>query len=205
MAGGSYLAPPPDSGTLRAVLLNSTDPRWLQVALAGLDAVLVDHAHCEKKAAATALSLVAAYPDREQLVRRMSALAIEELRHFRQVHELLCERGLQLGRDPGDPYARELMLRVRSSGTGRLTDRLLVAALIEARSHERLDLLAGGVADSGLSSFYAALARAEKGHARLFVELAERYDPDGAPGRLDELAGYEAEVVAALPLEPRIH
>ena len=79
------------SGTLRCVLISSTDPRWLRTALDQLDEVLVDHAHCEKKAAATALSLMGAYPDREHLVRRMSALAIEELRHFRDVYERISE------------------------------------------------------------------------------------------------------------------
>lgn len=186
------------------MLLNRTDPRWLDVALADFDSVLVDHAHCEKKAAATALSLVGAYPDLALLVRRMSALAIEELRHFREVHERLRARGLTLGRDPGDPYARELVARVRSSGDARRTDRLLVAGLIEARSHERLELIAGALGDPDLEGFYTALARAERGHARLFVELAEHYDP-GAAARLAELAEHEAELVARLPLQPRIH
>ena len=187
------------------MLMIATDPRWLRTALERIDEVLVDHAHCEKKAAATALSLVAAYPEHDQLVRRMSALAIEELRHFREVYERLVGRGLRLGRDRGDPYARRLMERVRSSGDGRLTDRLLVAGLIEARSHERLSLLAGGLPDADLAGFYAALARAEQGHARLFVELAERYDPERSRDRLAELACHEAEVLEALPFEPRIH
>ncbi len=201
------MAAPGRSGTLRCVLISSTDPRWLRTALDRLNEVLVDHAHCEKKAAATALSLMGAYPDREHLVRRMSALAIEELRHFRDVYERIRRRGLRLGRDPGDPYAQRLMKLVRGGGEGgeRLTDRLLVAGLIEARSHERLSLLAGAIPDEDLASFYAALARAESGHARLFVELAERYDPEGASGRLRQLARHEAEIVAGLPLEPRIH
>ena len=87
------------------------------------------------------MALVAAYPDRERLVRRLSSLAIEELRHFRSVYACIRRRGLVLGRDPGDPYAQALRRLVRSSGEGRLTDRLLVCALIEARSQERLDLL----------------------------------------------------------------
>lgn len=187
------------------MLIGDTHPRWLDIALAKLDDVLVDHAHCEKKAAATALSLIGAYPDREHLVRRMAALAIEELRHFRAVHDRVLERGLALGRDPGDPYAKRLLASVRDGGITRLTDRLLVAGLIEARSHERLALLAEGIADPGLSDFYASLARAERGHARLFVELAERYDPEGSVRRLEELAAREAEIVADLPLLPRIH
>ena len=192
-------------GYAAAVLMRDTDPRWLETALAKLDDVLVDHAHCEKKAAATALSLIGAYPDHEALVRRMTSLAIEELRHFRAVHDRIHERGLVLGRDPGDPYAKRLRDLVRDGRIMRLTDRLLVAALIEARSHERLSLLAGGIADASLSGFYASLAQAEQGHARLFVELAERYDPDGTRLRLAELSEREAEIVADLPLLPRIH
>ena len=189
-----------------AVLKSSTDPRWLPCALQGLDALLVDHAHCEKKAAATALSLVGAYPERERLVRHLSALAIEELRHFRAVHERLQARGLGLSRDPGDPYAKQLMQLVRSGGDARLTDRLLVGGLIEARSHERLMLLAEGIGEPGLAAFYASLARAEKGHARLFLELAQEYAGEGPVcARLDELATRESEIVAGLPLEPRIH
>jgi len=188
------------------VLKSPTDPRWLPCALEGLDGLLVDHAHCEKKAAATALSLVGAYPERERLVRQLSALAIEELRHFRAVLDQLQARRLGLSRDRGDPYAKQLMQHVRSSGEARLMDRLLVGGLIEARSHERLTLLAGGIEDPALAAFYASLARAEKGHARLFVELAEGYGGEGPVGeRLDELARHEAEIVAGLPLEPRIH
>jgi tRNA-(ms[2]io[6]A)-hydroxylase len=188
------------------VIRSGTDPRWVEVALADLDRVLVDHAHCEKKAAAQALSLVAAYPDLERLVRRLSALAIEELRHFRAVHRELRRRKLDLGRDPGDPYAKHLQCLVRSSGPGRLTDRLLVSGLIEARSHERLLLLADALPDAALSDFYRALARAEEGHARLFVDLARQYDDDaGVVARLEELAAEEARIVASLPLQPRIH
>ena len=188
------------------MLKSPTDPRWLPCALARLDALLADHAHCEKKAAATALSLVGAYPHRERLVRHLSALAIEELRHFRAVHEQLQARGFRLTRDAGDPYAKQLMQLVRSGGDARLADRLLVAGLIEARSHERLTLLAEGIGEPGLAGFYASLARAESGHARLFVALAEEYAGEArARARLDELASREAEIVAELPLEPRIH
>jgi tRNA-(ms[2]io[6]A)-hydroxylase len=168
--------------------------------------VLVDHAHCEKKAAAQALSLVQAYPEHERLVRRLTGLAIEELRHFRAVYARLRKRGLELGRDSGDPYARELRRQVRSGGPGRLTDRLLVAGLIEARSHERLALLAEAVDDPELGSFYHSLAKAEAGHAELFRDLAVTYeDPEHVGERLGELADEEAKIVARLPLEARIH
>jgi tRNA-(ms[2]io[6]A)-hydroxylase len=188
----------------RGILRSATDPRWLPLAIARFDEVLVDHAHCEKKAAASAMALVSAHPDVPVLVSRLARLAQEELRHFRQVHELIVARGLRLGRDPGDPYAQELLALVRTGAVSRRTDRLLVSSLIEARSCERLSLLAQGLPDPALSAFYARLSRAESGHATLFLDLAHDADPH-AGARLAELAGAEAAIVAALPLAPRIH
>lgn len=200
----SQAAPTP--ALLAPPLLVATDPRWLPLALARFDEVLLDHAHCEQKAAASAMALVAAYPERSTLVRRCTRLAVEELRHFRLVHERIVARGLVLDRDRGDPYARRLLALARTAAEGRLVDRLLAAALIEARSHERLALLASGLADPALAAFYRSLATAEAGHHRLFVELAEEVaGPDAAARRLAELAEAEAAIVAALPLEPRVH
>ena len=191
------------------MIRSSSDPRWLEVALANFDRVIVDHAHCEKKAAAQALSLVGSYPDRDRLVRRLSALAIEELRHFRQVHARLRKRGLALGPDRGDPYARALFAHVRRGGEERLLDRLLVAGLIESRSHEKLALLAGGLEEAELADFYRTLALAEAGHSKLFEDLALSVPRGLASDEVDrravELAGIEAGIVAALPLEPRVH
>ena len=175
------------------------------MAVANIDKVLVDHAHCEKKAAASALSLVVGYPEHDELVRRMSALAIEELQHFRSVHERIVERGLELGRDQGDPYAQKLMELARPND-GRLTDRLLLFGLIEARSHQRLELLATHLESLELKKFYSDLARAESRHAVMFQELACLYDEaDAVEQRLRELAEAEAAIVAALPIEPRVH
>ena len=187
------------------MIRSATDPSWIGVALASLDTLLIDHAHCEKKAAATALSLVSSYPERDLLVRRLSALAIEELRHFRSVCDRLHARGRSLTPDRGDPYARELRRTLRG-GEERLLDRLLVAGLIEARSCERLGLLAANLEDPDLREFYAALARAESGHSTLFDELARAFFPaETVDRRIDELARAEAAIVAALPVEPRIH
>lgn len=197
-----------DGGYNSFVILSVTTERWIDVATSNMDAVLVDHAHCEKKAAASAMSLVVGYPELEELVRRMSALAIEELQHFRAVFERIVQRGLALGRDQGDPYAQKLMALARANQgrQGRLTDRLLLFGLIEARSHERLDLLATHLEAPDLKRFYADLARAESRHAALFRELACLYDdPEAVDDRLSELASAEAGIVAALPIEPRIH
>ena len=169
--------------------------------------MLCDHAHCEKKAASSAISLLAAFPEKVALVRRMSRLAHEEIDHFRRVYDRIVARGLTLTRDHGDPYAKALRKLVRHQHDDtRLVDLLLVSALIEARSHERLLLLAGGLEDAALQEFYAALATAEGGHARLFVDLAKEYGGSAdVDARLDELTLAEAEIVARLPIEPRIH
>lgn len=191
------------------MLRSSTDPAWLPLALERLDEVLLDHAHCEKKAAAQAMSLLATYPDRVHLVQRMARLAQEELSHFRQVFDRCQARGLTLPRDHGDPYARALRKLVRHDrDETRLTDLLLVAGLIESRSHERLALLADGLADrdDDLSRFYATLAQAESGHARMFLDLAHEYTTgEDVEARLAEMAEAEARIVAGLPVEPRIH
>jgi tRNA-(ms[2]io[6]A)-hydroxylase len=187
------------------VLVSRTSGAWLAVAMSDLDSLLDDHAHCEKKAAASALSLIVAYPDHDELVRRMSALAVEELQHFRLVHERLLARGRSLGGDKGDPYAKRLLGLARPN-RGRLTDRLLLLGLIEARSHERLSLLAENLPDSDLARFYRQLAEAEARHADMFRELASVYDGDEAVDeRLSALSCAEAEIVASLPLLPRIH
>jgi len=173
--------------------------------MSDLDALLKDHAHCEKKAAASALSLIVGYPDHDELVRRLSALAVEEIQHLRMVHERLLTRGRSLGGDKGDPYAKKLLSLARPN-RGRLTDRLLLLGLIEARSHERLSLLAENLPDRELARFYQQLSEAESRHAEMFRELAAVYDaPEAVEERLAVLARAEAEIVAGLPLVPRIH
>jgi tRNA 2-(methylsulfanyl)-N6-isopentenyladenosine37 hydroxylase len=205
------------------VILSATSSEWVRVATANVNAVLADHAHCEKKAAASALSLIAAYPSDDELVRRMSALAVEELQHFRAVHERLLARGGSLGRDEGDPYAKRLLSLARPN-QGRLVDRLLLLGLIEARSRERLHILGehliesdgalepdtGGNGssngDGDLARFYRQLAEAEGRHAEMFRELACRYAPEAVVAeRLRTLAIAEAGIVASLPVLPRIH
>jgi tRNA-(ms[2]io[6]A)-hydroxylase len=187
-----------------SLLLTATDPRWTAIAVEGFHATLVDHAHCEKKAASSALKLVADHPERPELVRALAKLAQEELSHLLAVLAELGRLGLALGPDEGDPYAQALVKLVRG-GKPRLVDRLLVSALIEARSHERLLLLAGALPDPRLRELYARFAQSEAGHERLFVELAVREGGAAASGRLGELARAEAEIVKGLPLVARVH
>ncbi len=199
-------------------LLHSTAAGWSRVALSQLDDLLSDHAHCEKKAASAALTLIAKCPDNDRLVRSMLALAQEELRHFRQVHDLIRRRGGSLGHPSPDRYVRELRRRgfQHKGGIGPVGDLLLLNSLIEARSCERLRLLAEGLACGEgrltvtdrrhLSSFYRALAGAEGRHWELFTDLARGVsEPAPVDRRLQELAALEAAIVEALPFAPRMH
>jgi tRNA 2-(methylsulfanyl)-N6-isopentenyladenosine37 hydroxylase len=187
------------------ILRSASDPRWAAAALADLDKTLGDHAHCEKKAAASALKLIADHPDRPPLVRALAKLAQEESQHFLAVLVELQRRGAPLPPDHGDRYVQQLLALVRS-GPQRLLDRLLVCALVEARSCERLAILGEVLTDPGLRELYRRLAVSEAGHERLFVQLAgELAGEEISRRRLSELADAEARVVAALPLGPRIH
>ena len=184
-------------------LLCQTPPGWVRLAIERFDEVLVDHAHCEKKAAAQALSMLAAFPSVPGLARAMARLAREEAGHLAQVLAVMEKRGLSLGRDAGDPYAQGLQATVRQPAAERLLDRLLVSALIEMRSEERLRLLGQNLPDPALRDFYGRLAAAEKGHGELFLRLARR--SEGFAARAEEMLAAEARLIRELPLRPAIH
>ena len=184
----------------------ATDPAWLTLAVASFNEVLVDHAHCEKKAAANALSLLSAYPDIPTLPSNMARLAREEASHLAQVLALMTKRGLALGRDHGDPYVQALHGQMRKGDHRMRLDKLLVAALVEARSEERLALLAVGLPTEGLKQFYRRLAVSEAGHSTLFVRLAAKIAPrEEVQERLAELLAAEGEIVKRLPVRAAIH
>src|SRR5262245_16043192 len=184
-------------------LRGRTDPRWLPLALSRLDEVLVDHAHCEKKAAASALSLLQAYPEVDGLAEQMAELAREESGHLSRVLSVLKERGLVLGRDGGDPYAQKMQRLIRTAPPTRRLDRLLVAAVLEARSCERLTLLADGLARTSLARMYRELAQSEDGHQRLFFRLAAKcVGVEVASARLGELLDCERRILAEVGLRP---
>jgi tRNA-(ms[2]io[6]A)-hydroxylase len=187
-----------------SILRSATDPRWVEVALADLDATLADHAHCEKKAVATAVKLVADNPTLPGLVRPLARLAQEELQHFLAMITEVERRGRTLPPDLGDPYVQGLLKLVRQ-GTGRLVDQLLVGALVEARSCERMKLLGERLPEERLRELYRRLAQSEEGHELLFVQLAVEVGGEPARARLDELALAEAALVARLPLLARMH
>lgn len=182
----------------------ATDPRWVEVAIADLDAVICDHLHCERKAAQSALSMVRAYPERADIVDAVTRLAHEETSHVIQVTQLLARRGVTPRYDKGDEYARRLRSHCRKKEPGRLLDHLIVFALIEARSAERLALLGGAIDDPETAALYRGLATAEVRHRDMFLTLARATDPD-CGARLAELADHEAAIVAELPLRACVH
>jgi tRNA 2-(methylsulfanyl)-N6-isopentenyladenosine37 hydroxylase len=191
------------------ILKSASSSDWSRVAVDELGSTLADHAHCEKKASISAIALINDYPEDADLCTVMARLAAEEIEHFAEVHTLLRTRGISLVKDRGDPYAQKLLALMRRAGSERKLDRLLVSALIEARSCERFRLLREELARRGeeeLATTFRRLESSEAGHAALFVELAiERFEREPTLARLDELATSEAEIVANLPIVARIH
>jgi tRNA-(ms[2]io[6]A)-hydroxylase len=187
-------------------LESTTDPRWIELVVAQTDRLLADHAYCEKKAAATAMSLIGKYPNDTFLVPHMLRLAQEELEHFERLYGVLVERGVELGYVDKDPYVGELLPLARKTGVEGLIDRLLISSLIEARSAERFFLLAEHLPDPALRELYQDLSVTESRHHTLFVTLASHYAPkDEVRARLKELAKEEAAIVARLPIAARMH
>jgi tRNA-(ms[2]io[6]A)-hydroxylase len=187
-------------------LASTTDRAWLARALANLDEILLDHAHCEKKAASTALSLLFRYPGREALLPALSRLAREELLHFEEVLGHLVARRVPFRHQVPSPYAGELMKAIRPHEPERLLDTLLCLALIEARSCERMRLLAEAVDDPPLAALYRGLLASEARHHATYVELASSVASESeVRTRLGEIALHEAAVLETAPGLPRFH
>jgi len=187
-------------------LQSDTDERWLETANANLDEVLIDHAHCEKKAAGVAMNLIFAYVEHVELVKEMSAIVVEELDHFRQVLDILEVRGIPFRRLKPSNYGQQLHELIRKQEPARAVDRLLVAGLIEARSCERFAVLRDGVRDAELAQFYGSLFESEARHHSTYVQLAKQFATDDAVhARLEELAAAEAAIIAAGSELPRMH
>ena len=191
-------------------LLTPTDPAWVDAAQTDLDGLLSDHAHCELKAAQSALSLLGRFAgEAPALVEPLSALAREEIQHFAQVEQRLQQRGVRLGQPQSDAYVGQLRAasRVdRHDGESPLLDRLLIAALIEGRSCERFMLLSERLKDADLRAFYRDLMAAEAKHFTLFASLAAQCcGADESRRRLAVLAQREAAIAARMPLGPTVH
>ena len=187
-------------------LKTPTSPAWTTAVLADLDAFLLDHAANERKASASALALVAHYPDRRELVERLIALAIEELEHFRTVNEQIAARGRTLAPDVRSEYLRRLAAEFREGSGPYFLDRLATAAVVEARGCERFGLVAGALPDGDLKGFYRELARSEVRHHELYLRLAETYFPAAeVRTRLEEILTLEARIVEALPIRAALY
>jgi len=183
-----------------------SDPTWIERALEDFDAVLLDHAHCEKKAAGAAVKLLFQYPDHRFLLQPVAALAREELDHFQRVIEVLEKRGIAFQRQRPSPYGGRLHGLVRADEPGRLVDRLLVSALIEARSCERFQCLAESHPDPELAAFYEGLLASEARHHGVYLRLAEKVvPPDVVRDRLAELAEAEAAILCEDCDRVRLH
>ena len=195
-------------------LQRATSSRWAELAVEDLDALLIDHAWCEFKAATNGLGMIARFPDQPQLVRPMLALAQEEMLHFRQCVDRLEARGKSLTAPEGDRYVQALRSRFAAEGRGlgALGDTLMINAFVEARSCERFRLLAEALTgaegeDGELGKFYGKLAEAEARHWETFRDLAIEAlgDAPRIEARIEEVAAMEAEIVSELPLGPRMH
>ena len=186
-----------------------TDPRWVNLAAKALEDILTDHAYCEQKAATSCISIIQRYSDKEKLVAELSPIVTEEWGHFRLVLAELQKRNLKLGRQRKDEYVNELFKFETKGGSeeDRMLDKLLICALIEARSCERFKRLSEGLNDEYLRHFYRRFMKSEAGHYTLFIELAETYiDKDKVRIRWNQWLEYEAEIIQQLTLRgDRMH
>jgi tRNA-(ms[2]io[6]A)-hydroxylase len=183
-----------------------TPPRWLAQVSAHLDELLIDHAHCEKKAAGVAMNLLFAYVDEVELVRAMSAIVQEELSHFHLVLDLLERRGIRFRKIPPSRYGAKLHALADKQEPMRAVDRLLIAALIEARSCERFGLLRDHLEDRELADFFGNLFESEARHHSTYVRLARLFaTEERVTARLEALAAAEARIIDEGEDLPRVH
>jgi tRNA-(ms[2]io[6]A)-hydroxylase len=185
-----------------------TDPRWVEIVETNISEILTDHAYCEQKAASNAISIVVRYPEKTNLVRAMLEVAREELEHFQRVHEKLVDRGYVLGKERKDEYVNRLMEFMRKGGSRnqQLIDRLLFAAMIEARSCERFKVLSERISDPDLSSFYEELMVSEANHYTLFLGFAREFaEGEDVEKRWQEWLDYEGEIIRGFGKKETMH
>ena len=187
-------------------LKTDTSERWLAQVDNHLDEILIDHAHCEKKAAGCAMNLIFAYVENQELCRDLTEIVNEELEHFNLVLDLLDRRNIPFRRLKPSNYGRQLNDLVRKFEPDRGIDRLLVAGLIEARSCERFDLLRRHVQDAELADFYDSLFESEARHHSTYVRLAKNFgDEQTVHDRLHQLSEKESEIILRGDALPRMH
>jgi tRNA-(ms[2]io[6]A)-hydroxylase len=186
-----------------------TDPRWVNIAEKNIEEILIDHAYCEQKAASSCISLIIMYPEKDKLVKELTPVVAEEWNHFERVLEQLSKRGYHLGFQRKDEYVDQLQKIIKKGGSRdqQLVEKLLINALIEARSCERFRLLWKGIEDEELSKFYYELMISEAGHYKNFLSLAKTYlDADHVEQRWREILQQEAEIMKNLEVRSdRLH
>lgn len=190
---------PKDKFTLGLEL--PTDPRWADIAEKNIGDILVDHAYCEQKAASSCISLIMLYPEKQELVDMLTPVVAEEWSHFERVIEELRKRNIPLGRQRKDEYVEKLQKVIKKGGSRnqQLLEKLLINALIEARSCERFKMLWKNIPDQELSKFYYELMVSEAGHYKNFLQLAKIYLPENEVNeRWRELLSQEAEIMKSL-------
>lgn len=187
----------------------ATDPRWANAAEKSLEEVLIDHAYCEQKAATTGISLIVNYPEMERMVQEVTPIVAEEWGHFRKVLKELNKRGYKFGKQRKDIYVNELQKLMTKGGdrNEQVAERLLLLAMIEARSCERFRVLSLNISDPDLKQFYHEFMVSEAGHYRTFIDLAREYMPEAyVKKRWQDILDGEAEIMRRLtPQGTRIH
>lgn len=185
-----------------------TDPRWVNIVEGNLQEILTDHAWCEQKAASNAISLIVGYPSKSKMVTQLTEIAQEELEHFNQVHTIIIQRGWVLGPERKDDYVNELYKFIRK-GTSKkeyLVDRLLFAAMIEARSCERFRVLSENIQDAELAQFYRNLMESEANHYAVFLSFAREFGEGlEVEKKWEQWLDYEAKVIARYGRSERVH
>ena len=186
-----------------------TDPRWVNIVEKNIEEILTDHAYCEQKAASNAITIVVKNPEKTEMVTALLELAKEELTHFQMVHQKLTERGFILGKERKDEYVNLLYDFMRKGGSRQtqLIDRLLFAAMIEARSCERFRVLSENIKDADLASFYRELMISEANHYTLFIGFARKYGShiEYIDARWQEWLNFEADLIKNYSKKETIH
>lgn len=186
---------------------SASKKEWLNAVLHDFDAFLQDHADCERKASAMAMSFVAKYPDRVEIIPELIETGIEELEHFQQVYRIMQERGLQLQHSIGeDPYLKALLKNCHSGRLERFMDRLLIASIVETRGAERFKMVAEALDEGDLKTFYKMLWISEAKHGHIFVKMALHYFPEKEVyDRLAWWVDIESDIIDQLEIRPALH
>jgi tRNA-(ms[2]io[6]A)-hydroxylase len=186
----------------------ATDPRWVNIVESNIEEILTDHAWCEQKAATNAIYIIVNNSEKEELVTEMTRIALEEMEHFQMVHNIIKEKGLVLGRERKDNYVNDLVKFAKKDGSRNdaLVERLLFAAMIEARSCERFKVLSENIQDPGLAKFYRDLMISEAGHYTTFLGFAKQYQENiNVDTRWKEWIEFESSIIANYGKQETVH